>query len=189
MRIGYAFCASFCTHARSLDVLKKIRSVYSDCEIVPIISENAATYDTKFGKAENFVASVREISENEPIMTIPDAEVLGPTLPLDVLVISPCTGNTLAKIASGITDTTVTMATKAHLRSNRPCLIALATNDAMSANLKNIASALLRKNVYFVPLLQDAPKTKPHSLVADFDLIPECLELAISGEQMRPLFK
>jgi dipicolinate synthase subunit B len=117
-----------------------------------------------------------------------DAEPLGPATPLDALIISPCTGNTLAKIAAGITDSTVTMAAKAHLRCDRPLLISLASNDSLSANLKNIARLLTRKQVYFVPMKQDDPIKKPYSLVADFDLLPDCLDAALASKQLRPLF-
>ena len=122
------------------------------------------------------------------VHTLVEAEPLGPATPLDALVISPCTGNTLAKIAQGITDSPVTMAAKAHLRCDRPLLLALASNDSLSANLQNIAALLLRKGVFFVPMLQDDPARKPHSLVADFSLLPECLDAALEGKQKRPLF-
>jgi dipicolinate synthase subunit B len=126
--------------------------------------------------------------KKEPIHTVVDAEPLGPKITLDALVICPCTGNTLAKMAQGITDTAVTMAAKAHLRSDRPLVIALASNDALSANLGNIAKLLTRKNIYFVPMLQDDPNKKPHSLVADFSLIEKTLDYAMTGKQIRKLF-
>ena len=144
--------------------------------------------DTRFISSEELIKSVRDITGHEPVHTIVDAEPLGPSKPLSELIISPCTGNTLAKIASGITDTSVTMAAKAHLRSDRPLVIALASNDAMSANLGNIAKLLTRKNIYFVPMCQDEPIKKPHSLVADFSLIEETLEGALTGKQIRKLF-
>ena len=129
-----------------------------------------------------------ELCERPIIHSIADAEPIGPKGYLDLLIIAPCTGNTLAKIANGITDTSVTMATKAHLRCDRPLLIALASNDAMSQNLPNIARLLQRKSVYFVPMKQDDPEHKPHSLIADFSRVGECLEAAILGRQMRPIF-
>lgn len=184
--IGYALCGSFCTHAISVDILKKLKDEYD--EIVPIISDAVRTTDTRFGKAEELTRTLEEVCSRQIINTIKDAEPLGPKTKLDLLIISPCTGNTLAKIAHGITDTPVTMAAKAHLRSNRPLLIALATNDAMSANLENIGRLLMRKNVYFVPLVQDDTVKKPHSLVADFNKIPECAKAALSDIQIRPLF-
>lgn len=185
--IGYAFCGSFCTHEESFASL--VRLVRSGREVVPIMSECAYATDTRFHEAREFVRRVEELCSREVIHTIPDAEPLGPKLPLDALIIAPCTGNTLAKLAHGITDSSVTMAAKAHLRCDRPLLIALATNDAISHNLSNIGALLMRKSVYFVPLRQDDPTGKPYSLVADMSLIPEALERMESGEQMRPLFR
>ena len=184
--IGYAFCGSFCTFDRSISVLKNLANSY---EVLPIMSHNAASTDTRFGKSADFIKTITEICNREPIITIKDAEPLGPALPLDALVIAPCTGNTLAKLASGITDTPVTMAAKAHLRQSRPLLISLATNDAMSANFQNIGKLLQRKNVFFVPLRQDDTVKKPHSLVADFSLCRDCISLAREGKQARPLFR
>ncbi len=170
MKLGYALCGSYCTHARSLAVLEELVKAY---EVVPIVSENVASTDTRFGKAADTVEILTQLCGRAPIATIRDAEPLGPKEPLDLLVIAPCTGNTLAKMAHGITDTAVTMAAKAHLRSDRPLLLALATNDALSANLENIARMRQRKHVYFVPMEMDDPAGKPHSLVADFAKIPE----------------
>ena len=157
-------------------------------EVVPIMSENAYYTDTRFTLAEEFAHKVEALCGRSVIHTIVDAEPLGPKEMLDALIVAPCTGNTLAKAALGITDTSATMAIKAHLRCDRPLVIALATNDALSQNLTNICTMLKRKAVYFVPLLQDAPKQKPHSLVADFSLIGKTLELALIGEQIRPVF-
>ena len=184
--IGYAFCGSFCTFTKSLGVLAELRS--SGLEIMPIMSENAFSTDTRFWKAEDFCFKVKSICGRDIIHSIVDAEPLGPKVPLDALVISPCTGNTLAKIANGITDTPVTMAAKAHLRSDRPLVIALASNDALSANLRNIGTLLSRKCVYFVPMLQDDPLGKPHSLVADFSLLHDTLKNALGGLQIRKIF-
>ncbi|MBR4960679.1 MAG: dipicolinate synthase subunit B [Clostridia bacterium] len=169
MKIGYALCGSYCTHARSLAVLEDLVRQYT---IVPIVSENAASTDTRFGKAADLLAILESLCGRPPVRTIAEAEPLGPEEPLDLLIIAPCTGNTLAKMAHGITDTAVTMAAKAHLRGNRPLLVALATNDALSANLQNIAVMKNRKNVYFTPMSMDDPENKPHSLVADFRAIP-----------------
>jgi len=185
--LGYGICGSFCTHARSLEVLKTLVS-RDNCSIIPIFSETVCTTDTRFGKAAEFCETVEAICQNRGVRTVRDAEPFGPARPLDVLAIVPCTGNTLAKIAHGITDTSVTMAAKAHLRSDRPLVIALATNDAMSANLGNIANLLSRKNVYFVPMLQDDVISKPHSLVADFSMAEEAILAALRGEQLRPVF-
>lgn len=183
--IGYAVCGSFCTHEISLKILKEVCSSY---DVIPIVSFNASTIDTRFGKASELVKRLEEITGKKAINTIEEAEPLGPKIKLDALIISPCTGNTLAKLAHGVTDTPVTMAAKAHLRSNRPLVIALATNDALSANLVNIGNLLNRKNVYFVPMIQDDPISKPHSLVSDFSKLYNSFELALKGEQLRPMF-
>ena len=184
--IGYALCGSFCTLSRSVEILTRLKEKGYD--ILPIMSEITATTDTRFGKASDFITRVESICGRPIIRTIPEAEPLGPARPLEALVICPCTGNTLAKLANGITDTPVCMAAKAHLRSDRPLLITLASNDALSANLRNVGTLLSRKSVYFTPLRQDDPLSKPHSLVADFSKVPEALEKALRGEQMRPLF-
>ena len=185
--IGYAFCGSFCTHEKSVKALSKI--VESGFQVLPIMSECVYNSNTKFGKAEDLRKKVEQVCGREIIHTIIDAEPLGPKIELDALIISPCTGNTLAKMANGITDTAVCMAAKAHLRSDRPLVIALASNDALSANLKNIGTLLSRKYVYFTPMYQDDPEKKPHSLVADFDLLPSTLSLALKGCQVQKIFQ
>ena len=154
----------------------------------PILSEAVYSTDTRFYEASVFRREVEELCGKRIINSIVDAEPLGPKTPLEALVLSPCTGNTLAKIANGITDTAVTMAAKAHLRCDRPLLVSLASNDSMSANLASIARLLTRKNTFFVPMHQDDPVSKPYSLVADFSLISECLTAALAGKQLRPLF-
>ena len=184
--IGYAFCGSFCTLAPSLSALKALIEAGED--VLPIVSEKTASTDTRFFEAADFLKKVTDLCGRKPIQGIVDAEPLGPKTPLDALIISPCTGNTLAKMANGITDTAVTMAAKAHLRCDRPMILALASNDALSANLKNIATMLSRKCVYFVPMHQDDPEKKPHSLVADFSLLTPTLEAAFRGKQCRKLF-
>ena len=183
---GYAFCGSFCTLRKSIEALKEL--ILRGIEIQPIMSDAVYSKDTRFCKARDFCDEVEELCKRKVIHTIEAAEPLGPALPLEALVISPCTGNTLAKIAHGITDTSVTMATKSHLRCDRPLLIALATNDAMSQNLSNIGKLLSRKSVYFLPLSQDDPENKPHSLVADFSKLPEAYDNMLLKKQMRPLF-
>ena len=183
--IGYALCGSYCTHKASLDQLELLLG--EGYEIQPIVSENVYSTDTRFGSAQALNIKLSEMCGREVIHTIVDAEPLGPKSPLDMLVICPCTGNTLAKIAMGITDTAVTMAAKAHLRSNRPLVIALASNDALSSNLKNIGLLLSRKSIYFVPMSQDDPAAKPTSLVADFDQIPDCVENALNRVQSQPI--
>ena len=157
-------------------------------EILPIMSDNAYSLDTRFATAESVRDKIMKITGKDIIHTIVDAEPLGPKIHLDAMIISPCTGNTLSKIANGITDTSVCMAAKAHLRNNKPLLIALATNDALSANLKNISSLLSKKNVYFTPMMQDDPTNKPHSLVANFDLVSQSLEMALMGKQISKIF-
>lgn len=184
--LGYAFCGSFCTHSASLAALSAL--VREGYQIQPIMSENAYSTDTRFGRAEELRAKVEALTGREIIHTVASAEPLGPKNPLDALIIAPCTGNTLAKIANGITDTAVTMAAKAHLRCDKPLIIALASNDAMSQNLGNIAKLITRRSVYFVRLRQDDLVKKPHSLVAEMEEIPTALASALRGEQMRPLF-
>ena len=157
-------------------------------EVRPILSETVFATDTRFGKASQLIETVETLCKRKAIHTVVEAEPLGPSEPLDALIISPCTGNTLAKIANGITDTAVCMAAKAHLRSDRPLVISLASNDALSANLRNIATLLSRKQVYFVPMVQDDPEKKPHSLVADFSLLMPTLQDAFRGKQFRKLF-
>lgn len=185
--LGYAFCGSFCTLARSLKVMRTL--AMEGNSLLPIMSDAVYTTDTRFGKAEELIKTVEELCGREVVHTIVDAEPLGPKTPLDMLVICPCTGNTLAKIASGITDTPVTMAAKAHLRADRPLVIALATNDALSANLENIGTLMKRKNIFFVPMKQDDPKSKPHSLVCDFDRVGETMMSAFAGRQIQPVME
>ena len=184
--IGYALCGSFCTFKESFEVLKKLKEKQYD--IIPIMSFNAYSTDTRFGNHDEWAEKIESLCGHEIINTIKDAEPLGPKISLEALIIAPCTGNTLAKLANGITDTPVCMAAKAHLRSDRPLIIALASNDAMSANLGNLAKLLNRKNVYFVPMRQDEPIKKPHSLVADFSLTEKILDDVLSGVQTRKLF-
>ena len=184
--IGYAITGSFCTHKKSIEILKLL--TYKGLDIVPILSSSVTGIDTRFGKACDLIKSVEEITGNKAVCTISEAEHFGPKLPLEALIVSPCTGNTLAKGANGITDTPVCMAVKAHLRQTRPLLIALASNDALGANLTNIATMLNRKNVFFVPLKQDDPECKPHSLVCDFSSLIVAYENMMTGKQLRPLF-
>ena len=187
MLIGYAMCASFCTIKESLKQMERL--VFEGHEVLPILSERLYSTDTRFGAAADLIHEVQRITGHSKIVhSVVDAEPLGPVTPLDALIGAPCTGNTLAKVSSGITDTAVCMAIKAHLRTDRPLVIAPATNDAMSQNLQNIARLLTRRGVYFVPMYQDDPDRKPHSLVADFSRIPEVLQAALTERTMRPLF-
>ena len=183
--IGYAFCGSFCTLSRSLPMLEALVSRGED--VIPFVSERVYSTDTRFWKCRDFVARVENICGREAVHTVEGAEPYGPTR-LDYLVIAPCTGNTLSKIAHGITDSAVTMAAKAHLRSDGKLLIALASNDAMSQNLDSVARLLQRKGVYFVPMKQDDPDKKPHSLVSDFSLLTPTLECAMQGKQYQKIF-
>ena len=188
MLLGYGMCASFCTVRESLKQMRAL--VERGHEVLPILSPLLCSTDTRFGTAESVLSEVAKITGKEGIIrTVKDAEPLGPALVLDALILAPCTGNTLAKIANGISDTSVTMAVKAHLRADRPLIIALASNDALSQNLKNIATLLTRKSVYFVPMRQDDPVRKPHSLVANFSRLEETLSLAMEGCEIRPLFE
>ena len=182
--IGYALTGSFCTVGRSLEVLGELVGQY---DVLPIISESVRTTDTRFGKAADTMKRLEELCGRPPITSIKEAEPLGPKIKLDALIIAPCTGNTLAKMANGITDTAVTMAAKAHRRNGRPLIVALATNDGLSQNLCNISTVMNRKNVYFVPFGQDDPEGKPNSLVADLSLTAETLRLALEGKQLQPI--
>lgn len=184
--LGYAFCASFCTFSKSLLSLERLVNLGYDVQ--PIVSERAYSTDTRFFSAVDFVRRVEAATGRKVIHTVEDAEPLGPKTPLEALIIAPCTGNTLAKIANGITDSAVTMAAKAHLRSDRPLLISLATNDAMSQNLSNLGRVIARRSVYFVPMYQDDTENKPYSLVADMERIPDALAEMKRERQMRPIF-
>ena len=184
--IGFCITGSFCTIPRSLELINNLIS--RGYEVLPIMSENAYSTDTRFGRAKDIREQISNMCGREIIHSIVDAEPLGPKIKLDAMLICPCTGNTLSKLANGITDTSVTMAAKAHLRNDHPLVISLASNDALSANLKNIATLLSRKNVYFTPMLQDDPINKPHSLVTDFSLVENALESALQGKQLHKIF-
>ncbi len=184
MKLLYAMCGSFCTHKASLEILKNLSA---ENEIVPALSEAARDTDTRFGKAEYLIKSVTEICGNTPVTSIKDAEEIVTRGGFDAVIVAPCTGNTLAKIANGITDTTVTMCVKAQLRNRRPVIIALATNDGLSANLFNIALTLEKKNIYFVPFGQDSPTDKPSSLICNFSLLKPTLDHSLNGIQLQPI--
>ena len=185
MKIGYCFTGSHSTLERAYLALSRL--VAAGHTAVPIMSENVYYTDTRFQLAEEFSRRVEALTGRAVIHTIRDAEPLGPREPLDLLIICPCTGNTLAKLACGITDGAVTMAAKAHLRCDRPLVIALASNDALSQNLKNVATLLQRKGVYFVPFGQDDPFGKPHSLISELSLLPDTVSAALEGKQLQPL--
>ena len=185
IRVGFAFCGSFCTYGRAMEALEQVRERYE--QVIPIVSECSAATDTRFGAAHDFMREMERICGRRVIDSIAKAEPIGPKGLLDVLVICPCTGNTLAKLAWGVTDSTVTMAAKAHLRNGRPLVLCPATNDGLAASAQNIGRLLDKKNVYFVPFRQDDPVEKPTSLVADFSLVPAAVEAALRGEQLQPL--
>lgn len=185
LNVGFALCGSFCTLDKAVSALE--RGVALGWNVTPILSELTATTDTRFGRAADFIHRIETACGRKAISTVAEAEPIGPKKLLDVLVICPCTGNTLGKLAHGITDGPVTMAAKAHLRNGRPLVLAVATNDALSASASNIGSLLNRKQVYFVPLGQDDCKGKPTSLVADYRLIPDTVAAALQGQQLQPL--
>ena len=184
--IGYAFCGSFCTLSRSLAAMERL--VQAGEEVLPILSDAVQTTDTRFWRAAEFCKRVAEVAGRLPVKTVAEAEPLGPKTPLEALIVAPLTGNTLAKVANGVTDTAVTMAVKAHLRQDRPLLLALASNDALATGLANLGRLTVRRGVFFVPMEQDDPAGKPHSLVARMERIPECLGALREGRQLRPLF-
>jgi dipicolinate synthase subunit B len=184
MEIGFAMCGSFCTY---LDVFPVMEILAKDHHITPIFSFASSTTDSRFGTAEAHLERARKICGRSPLQTIAGVEPIGPKKLLDALVIAPCTGNTLAKLAHSIADTPVTMAAKSHLRNGRPVIIAVSTNDALAGAAENIGKLLARKHVYFVPFGQDDPQKKPTSMVADFRLIPDTLAAALEGQQIQPI--
>ena len=177
-------CGSFCTFAAVFPVLEAFAKEH---HVIPILSDNSCSIDSRFGTAEAHILRIQEICGCDPLCTIAAVEPIGPKKLLDALVIAPCTGNTLAKLAHGIADTPVTMAAKSHLRNGRPVLVAVSTNDALAGAAENIGRLLVRKNYYFVPFGQDDPIGKPTSMVADFAKIPAALELALEGKQLQPI--
>lgn len=183
--IAFAFCGSFCNHTEALNQLKAL--VEAGNEVLPIFSEKVQSLDTRFGNAADLIAEAEEICGREGIKTIVEAERAITGADIECLVVAPCTGNTLARLALGISDGAVTMAVKAHLRNRKPVLIAFASNDALSGNLKNIAALLEKKNIYFVPMRQDDPQKKPTSLVCDWKQLSPALEAAKAGNQLHPL--
>ena len=183
--IGFALCGSFCTFSRVLDVLERLKTQYPN--IIPILSEASYTTDTRFGAAADFRARIEAICGREVLHTIAQAEPIGPKKLLDCLVIAPCTGNTLTKLACGIADGPVTLAAKAHLRNERPIVLAVSTNDALAGNAPSIGTLLSRRHYYFVPFSQDNAEKKPRSMVAHFELLPETIAAALEGRQLQPL--
>ena len=185
LKIGFILTGSFCTFNKVIPVIKELKEMGAD--ILPIMSYNAYNLDTKFGKASDFINEIESITEKKIIHTIQGAEPIGPKGLTDIMVIAPCTGNTIAKLANDIIDTPATMAAKSHLRNNRPLVIGVSTNNGLSGNAENIGKLLNRKNYYFVPFKQDNPITKPRSLVFDFSYIIKTIEYALDGEQINPI--
>lgn len=184
MNIGFAMCGSFCTYASVFSVMENLAHTH---KLIPIFSHSAATIDSRFGTAREHINRVTELCGSKPLTTIEQVEPIGPKKLLDILIIAPCTGNTLAKLSHGIADGPVTMAAKSHLRNGRPVVIAVSTNDALSGAAENIGRLLNRKNYYFVPFGQDDPDKKPNSMVADFTRIPQTTVLAAAGKQIQPI--
>ncbi len=185
LAVGFALTGSFCTLEKAVAQVEYLKSL--GINVFPIMSEMVYKTDTRFGSAEYFRHKMQELTGNEIIYTIKDAEPIGPKKLFDALIVAPCTGNTLSKLANGITDSSVTMATKAHIRNGRPVIIAVSTNDALGASARNIGQLLNVKNIYFVPYGQDDPINKPNSMVADFTKIADALEAALHGKQIQPI--
>ena len=184
MNIGFALCGSFCTFSKVFPVMEALAKDHS---VTPIFSHSAATLDSRFGTAGFHLRRAEEICGCAPLLTIPQVEPIGPKKRFDILIIAPCTGNTLAKLAHSIADGPVTMAVKSHLRNARPVLLAVSTNDALAGAAENIGKLLGKKHYYFVPFGQDDPVQKPTSMVAHFDLIPQAMEAALAGKQLQPM--
>lgn len=184
MTIGFAMCGSFCTFAQVFPIMEMLSKTH---KLIPIFSHNASSIDTRFGSAEQHLNQATQICGHTVWKDIASVEPIGPKKLLDALIIAPCTGNTLAKLAASIADTPVTMAAKSHLRNDRPILIGISTNDALAGAAENIGKLMGRRNYYFVPFRQDDPIKKPTSIVADFSRIPEALEAMLDGQQLQPL--
>lgn len=183
--IGYGITGSFCTFAQTRRAVIRLKEM--GAQITPVFSYQTQTCDTRFGSAKEFVEGICEITDSEGIKTIVQAEPIGPNNFLDIMVIAPCTGNTAAKLCNGIVDTPVLMAAKAHMRNGKPLVIAISTNDALGMNFKTIGQLMNMKNIYFVPFGQDNHKSKPNSMIANLDLLPDTIELALKGKQIQPI--
>lgn len=184
-KIGFVLTGSFCTFSKVIPKIKELKKLGAD--IIPIMSYNSYELDTKFGKAENFIKEIEEISEKKIIHTIQDAEPIGPKHLTDIMIVAPASGNTMSKLACDIIDTPSLMAVKSHLRNNLPVVICPSTNNGLGANLVSIGKLINRKNYYFVPFRQDNPITKPRSIVFDADYIVKTIEAALDGEQIEPI--
>ncbi|MPM79739.1 Dipicolinate synthase subunit B [bioreactor metagenome] len=186
IRAGFAMCASFCTFSKALTEMESL--INQNVDVTPIMSQNAYSIDTRFGKADEFVERIENLCGKKIIHTITEAEPIGPKKLLDILIIEPCTGNTLGKLANGITDTAVTLSAKSHLRNSRPLLLAVSTNDALASSAKNIGQLMNYKNIFFVPMAQDDCVNKPNSIVADFSKTYDAMTFALAGKQLQPLY-
>ena len=186
MNVGFAMCGSFCTFSKVFPVMERLAEEHA---VFPIFSFASASTDSRFGTAAEFLERAERICNRPVIQTIADAEPIGPKKLLDVLIIAPCTGNTLAKLSRSIADTPVTMAAKSHLRNGRPVLVAVSTNDGLAGAAENIGRLLARKHYYFVPYGQDDAASKPQSLKADLDLLPAALEAALEERQLQPVLR
>ena len=184
--VGFALCGSFCTLRRAMEQMEALAKDYS---VLPIMSQNAYETDTRFGKAADFIEEAERLTGHPVLHTIVETEPIGPKGMADAMVVCPCTGNTLSKLANGITDTPVTMAVKSSLRIGLPVVLCVASNDSLGASGANIARLMNTKNIFFVPMSQDDPVKKPFSLVADFSLLGETLEAALEKRQLQPVFR
>lgn len=184
MNIGFAMCGSFCTFSQVIPIMKELTDEYN---VIPILSQASYSIDSRFGSAQDNIMTIAEICKTDPLHTLEQVEPIGPKKLLDALIIAPCTGNTIAKLAHSIADTPVTMAAKSHLRNNRPVIIAISTNDALAGAAENIGKLLSRKNYYFVPFMQDDPIGKPSSMIANFAMIPKVLKDSLLGIQTQPI--
>ncbi|MDE5834833.1 MAG: dipicolinate synthase subunit B [Ruminococcus sp.] len=185
LKIGFAMTGSFCTFGKCFEQAEILKNM--GAEIIPIMSETASDTSTRFGSAEENIKKLSLIAGKEVITSIAGAEPIGPKNMTDIMVVAPCTSNTASKLANSITDTSVTMAVKSHLRSGKPVLLAIASNDSLLGSAKNIGELFNRKNYYFVPMLQDDCTNKPASLVAEFSMLPQAVESALKGIQLRPI--
>jgi dipicolinate synthase subunit B len=185
--VGFAITGSFCTYEKVKEVVRQL--VQEENRVIPIFSNVAQTVNCRFGNAKDFIIAIQEITGERGIFTLQEAEPIGPKAFLDLLVIAPCTGNTMAKLCAGITDSPVLMAAKAHMRNEKPVVISVSSNDALGANLKNIGMLMNTKNIYFVPFGQDDFEKKPKSMVAHMDLIGDTIEQALAGRQIQPVIR
>ena len=186
-KIGLGITGSFCNFSKVPEIIKSIQK--AGAEVIPILSSHVQVYDTRFNNATEFQENIKELTQNEPVLTLVEAEPIGPKNMIDLMLIAPCTGNTVAKLTYSIIDDTILMATKSHLRNNKPVVLGISTNDALGLNAKNIGTLLATKNFYFVPFGQDAPESKPNSLTFDVEKIVPTIELALEGKQIQPILK